>query len=108
MSEISRIIECQDGCRTKGIFREIVPGECGGNQWSHRRSNNVLTNAKGLGNWNDINTKIRFHQPFGAVNLTLDVPLNKYFTVYIGGGLGACYDVDILYLNNQEKLVCAR
>lgn len=65
---------------------------------------NVLTNAKGLGNWNDINTKIRFHQPFGAVNLTLDVPLNKYFTVYVGGGVGACYEVARLHLNGEDKI----
>ncbi len=65
-----------------------------------------IIKAKGYGDsWDALNTKIRFHQPFGAVNLTLDVPLNKYFTAYIGGGLGACYDVGILYLNNQEKLV---
>ncbi|MBR1843467.1 MAG: outer membrane beta-barrel protein [Opitutales bacterium] len=65
---------------------------------------NALTNAKGFGNWNDINTKIRFHQPFGAVNLTLDVPLNKYFTAYVGGGIGACYEVARLHLNNEDKI----
>ena len=67
---------------------------------------NGIVKAKGYGDsWDALNTKIRFHQPFGAVNLTLDVPLNKYFTAYVGGGLGACYDVGILQLNGQEKLV---
>ena len=62
--------------------------------------------AKGYGDsWSDMTTKVRFHQPFGAINLTLDVPLNQYFTFYVGGGLGACYDVGVLYLNNEEKLV---
>ena len=54
--------------------------------------------------WNDINTKIRFHQPFAAVNLTLDVPLNKYFTAYVGGGIGACYEVARLHLNGEDKI----
>ena len=65
---------------------------------------NRLSRSKFGVDWNDINTKIRFHQPFGAVNLTLDVPLNKYFTAYIGGGIGACYEVARLHLNNEDKI----
>ena len=65
---------------------------------------NALSQNKLGVDWNDINTKIRFHQPFGAVNLTLDVPLNKYFTAYIGGGIGACYEVARLHLNNEDKI----
>ena len=30
---------------------------------------------------------------------------NNTETFYVGGGLGACYDVGVLYLNNEEKLV---
>ena len=65
---------------------------------------NALSQNKLGVDWNDINTKIRFHQPFGAVNLTLDVPLNKYFTAYVGGGIGACYEVARLHLNNEDKI----
>ena len=66
-------------------------------------ANRLSRNKFGV-DWNDLNTKIRFHQPFGAVNLTLDVPLNKYFTAYVGGGIGACYEVARLHLNNEDKI----
>ena len=107
-SKLAELLNAKTGAEQKAYLKKLFPAY--GAQidavgpGAIETGLNAFTNAKGLGNWNDINTKIRFHQPFGAVNLTLDVPLNKYFTAYIGGGIGACYEVARLHLNGEDKI----
>ena len=107
-SKLAELLGAKTGAEQKEYLKKLFPAHAAAINLASAANIeaglNALTNAKGLGNWNDINTKIRFHQPFGAVNLTLDVPLNKYFTAYVGGGIGACYEVARLHLNNEDKI----
>jgi len=107
-SKLAELLGAKTDAEQKAYLGKLFPAQAGAINAipapGVENALNAVTNAKGFGNWNDINTKIRFHQPFGAVNLTLDVPLNKYFTAYVGGGIGACYEVARLHLNNEDKI----
>ena len=99
-SRVAQLLDLDTGDKIKNA---IDPGSAVAAADFLNGADLVSRNKFGV-NWNDLNTKIRFHQPFGAVNLTLDVPLNKYFTAYVGGGIGACYEVARLHLNNEDKI----
>jgi len=99
-SKLAQLLDLDTGTKIK---RAIAPASPVADADFLNGANLVSRNKFGV-DWNDLNTKIRFHQPFGAVNLTLDVPLNKYFTAYVGGGIGACYEVARLHLNGEDKI----
>ena len=107
-SKLAKLLGAETDAELKTYFSKLFPAQAGPinglPSGTIETGLNTLTNTKGLGNWKDINTKIRFHHPFGAVNLRLDVPLNKYFTAYVGGGIGACYEVARLHLNGEDKI----
>lgn len=100
-SKLAELLELDTGAKIKNAIGAPVAAFT--NDQCMAGVNAVSQNKFGV-DWNDVTTKIRFHQPFGAVNLTLDVPLNKYFTAYIGSGVGACYEVARLHLNGEDKI----